>query len=33
MPAAPQLHPLDVVKASDRKAEVDRLWAQAVLGK
>lgn len=33
MPAAPQLHPLDVVKASERKAEVDRLWAQAVLGK
>jgi putative spermidine/putrescine transport system substrate-binding protein len=33
MPAAPQLHPLDVVKASERKAEVDRLWALAVLGK
>lgn len=33
MPPAPQLRPLDVVKASERKAEVDRLWAQAVLGK
>jgi putative spermidine/putrescine transport system substrate-binding protein len=33
MPAAPQLKPLDVVKASERKAEVDRLWAQAVLSK
>lgn len=26
MPAAPQIRPLDVVKASERKAEVDRLW-------
>jgi len=33
MPAAPQLRPLDVVKASERKGEVDRLWAQAVLSK
>lgn len=33
MPAAPQLRPLDVVKASARKAEIDRLWAQAVLAK
>ena len=33
MPAAPQLLPLDVIKASDRKADVDRLWAQATLGK
>ena len=33
MPAAPQLQPLDVVKASERKAEVDRLWAQAALAK
>jgi putative spermidine/putrescine transport system substrate-binding protein len=33
MPAAPQLRPLDVVKASDQKAEVDKLWAQAVLNK
>jgi len=32
MPAAPQLRPLDVVKASERKPEVDRLWAQAALG-
>lgn len=33
MPPAPQLRPLDVVKAAERKAEVDRLWAQATLGK
>jgi putative spermidine/putrescine transport system substrate-binding protein len=33
MPPAPQLKPLDVVKASERKGEVDRLWAQAVLSK
>jgi putative spermidine/putrescine transport system substrate-binding protein len=33
MPAAPQVRPLDVVKASERKAEVDRLWAQSVLSK
>lgn len=33
MPPAPQLRPLDVVKASERKAEIDRLWAQAVLAK
>lgn len=33
LPAAPQLRPLDVVKASQRKAEIDRLWAQAVLSK
>jgi len=33
MPPAPQLQPLDVVKAAERKAEVDRLWAQSVLGK
>lgn len=33
MPAAAQLRPLDVVKASERKAEVDRLWAQSVLSK
>ena len=33
MPPAPQLKPLDVVKASERKAEVDRLWSQAVLTK
>lgn len=33
MPAAPQLRPLDVVKASAAKAEVDKLWAAAVLTK
>lgn len=33
MPPAPQLKPLDVVKASEHKAEVDRLWAQSALAK
>jgi putative spermidine/putrescine transport system substrate-binding protein len=33
MPAAPQFRPLDVVKASAAKAEVDKLWAAAVLTK
>jgi putative spermidine/putrescine transport system substrate-binding protein len=31
MPTAPQIKPLDVIKASERKAEVDRLWSAAVL--
>jgi putative spermidine/putrescine transport system substrate-binding protein len=31
MPPAPQLRPLDVIKAADRKAEVDKQWAAAVL--
>jgi putative spermidine/putrescine transport system substrate-binding protein len=31
MPAAPQIRPLDVVKASAKKAEVDQLWTQATL--
>ena len=33
MPPAPQVKPLDVVKASAQKAEVDRLWSQAALTK
>lgn len=33
MPAAPQLRPLDVIKASEQKPEIDKLWAQAVLNK
>jgi len=33
MPAAPQLRPLDVVKAAGQKSEIDKLWAQAVLNK
>jgi putative spermidine/putrescine transport system substrate-binding protein len=33
MPPAPQVRPLDVVKAAARKGEVDRLWALAALGK
>lgn len=31
MPKAPQVRPLDIVQASARKAEVDRLWAAAAL--
>jgi len=31
LPNAPQIHPLDVVKASAKKAEIDQLWAQATL--
>jgi putative spermidine/putrescine transport system substrate-binding protein len=27
------VHPLDVVKAAAKKAEVDQLWAQAALAK
>jgi putative spermidine/putrescine transport system substrate-binding protein len=33
LPEAPQIRPLDVVKAAEQKAEIDRLWSQAVLGK
>jgi putative spermidine/putrescine transport system substrate-binding protein len=33
MPDAPQLRPLDVIKASARKAEIDRDWAAAALAK
>lgn len=33
MPDAPQVHPLDVARASAQKAEVDRLWAAAALAK
>ena len=33
MPDAPQLRPLDVVKASARKAEIDRDWAAAALAR
>ena len=33
LPNAPQIHPLDVIKASAKKAEIDQLWAQATLGK
>lgn len=33
LPSAPQVHPLDVVKAAERKAEIDHLWAQATVGK
>lgn len=32
MPNAPQVHPLDVVKAAAKKAQVDELWSQATLG-
>jgi len=33
MPDAPQVKPLDVVKAAERKAEVDKLWTAATVGK
>jgi putative spermidine/putrescine transport system substrate-binding protein len=33
MPDVPQMHPLDVVKAAAKKAEVDQLWTQAALAK
>jgi len=33
MPAAPQLRPLDVAKASEQKPLIDKLWAEAVLTK
>lgn len=32
MPSAPQLQPLDVTKAKEKKAEIDDKWAKAVLG-
>ncbi len=32
MPNAPQVHPLDVVRAAAMKSQVDGLWTQAVLG-
>ena len=31
MPAAPQLRPLDVIRAAALKPEIDKQWAQAVL--
>jgi putative spermidine/putrescine transport system substrate-binding protein len=33
MSPAPQVVPLDVVKSAAQKAEIDRLWAQAAVGK
>jgi putative spermidine/putrescine transport system substrate-binding protein len=32
MPAVPQVRPLDIAKATARKAEIDAGWAKAVLG-
>ena len=32
MPNAPQVRPLDVVKAAAKKAQIDQLWSQATLG-
>jgi putative spermidine/putrescine transport system substrate-binding protein len=32
LPPAPQVKPLDLVKASERKADIDKGWAKAVLG-
>lgn len=33
MPDAPQIRPLDVVKAAARKADIDRDWAAAALAR
>jgi putative spermidine/putrescine transport system substrate-binding protein len=33
MPPTPQVVPLDVVKAAEKKTEVDTLWTKAILGK
>jgi len=32
MPDAPQLQPLDVAKAKEKKSEIDKEWAKAILG-
>jgi putative spermidine/putrescine transport system substrate-binding protein len=32
LPAAPQIQPIDIVKATAKKAEIDTGWAKAVLG-
>jgi len=32
LPAAPQVQPLDLIKAAQRKAEIDQGWAKSVLG-
>jgi len=32
MPAAPQIQPLDIQKATQKKMEIDNGWAAAVLG-
>lgn len=32
LPAAPQLQPIDIVKATAKKAEIDAGWSKAVLG-
>ncbi len=32
MPPAPQVHPLDVIKAAGQKQNVDKLWSEATLG-
>jgi putative spermidine/putrescine transport system substrate-binding protein len=31
LPAAPQVHPLDVQKAAAKKAEIDAGWAKAAI--
>ncbi|MEN3931726.1 extracellular solute-binding protein [Microvirga sp. W0021] len=33
MPKAPQVHPLDIAKATAKKGEIDAGWAKAVLGR
>jgi putative spermidine/putrescine transport system substrate-binding protein len=32
MPAAPQVQAIDIAKATAKKAEIDAVWAKAVLG-
>ncbi|EJF89195.1 extracellular solute-binding protein [Bartonella tamiae] len=32
MPSVPQVQPLDIIKATEKKAEIDKGWAEAVLG-
>ena len=33
LPVAAQIRPLDVIKASAKKAEIDQLWAQDTVGR
>jgi putative spermidine/putrescine transport system substrate-binding protein len=33
MPTSPQVVPLDLVKAAERKNDIDQAWTKAVLGK
>ena len=33
MPAAPQIKPLDVIKAQTHKAQIDAAWSKAALSR